>query len=199
MQQVYSTTATRTTMKTWRISWCRATSGYAHTKTLWWSLSEVWQVWPQGTWMQDTWNWVRSSQSWKQPTMETPKYSEQQNHLTPIHALQPRVGISLSFGVTKRSTNPWLQAGPWVMWFGPEAVAICPFWVTHVIGTVLLLILGYCKLVWSVSSFGLDDLLNPSRHALNQSLTLPNLNLVPLFLNSLPKIQYPLGWLRICC
>ena len=28
---------------------------------------------------------------------------------------QPHVGMSLSFGVTKQSTNPWLQAGPWVM------------------------------------------------------------------------------------
>ena len=33
----------------------------------------------------------------------------------PNTALQPHVGISLSFGVTKLSTNPWLQAGPWVM------------------------------------------------------------------------------------
>ena len=63
IQQIYSTTGTRATMKTRRMSRRRATSGCAHTKNLRRTLSKVRWAQPQGARMQNSRNRVRSGQS----------------------------------------------------------------------------------------------------------------------------------------
>ena len=62
---------------------------------------------------------------------------------------QSGVGISLHSGGVKGSIYPWLQIGPWVMWFGWVAVEIWAIWNANTIPRVFSLLnwIGYLDVI----------------------------------------------------